>query len=124
MSEVRYSQEHEWVSFDGAIATVGITKHAAEQLGDVVYVELPEPGRQLGKDGDAAVVESVKAASDVYAPLTGEVTESNEVLAGDPAQVNADPEGAAWFFKMTIANKAEFDGLMTRQQYDAFVEGQ
>lgn len=124
MSEVRYSQEHEWVSFDGAIATVGITKHAAEQLGDVVYVELPEPGRKLGKDGDAAVVESVKAASDVYAPLTGEVTESNEVLAGDPAQVNADPEGAAWFFKMTIANKAEFDALMTREQYDAFVEGQ
>ena len=124
MSEVRYSQEHEWVSFDGAIATVGITKHAAEQLGDVVYVELPEPGRKLGKDGDAAVVESVKAASDVYAPLTGEVTESNEGLAGDPAQVNADPEGAAWFFKMTIANKTEFDALMTREQYDAFVEGQ
>ncbi len=124
MSEVRYSQEHEWVSFDGAIATVGITKHAAEQLGDVVYVELPEPGRKLGKDGDAAVVESVKAASDVYAPLTGEVTESNEGLAGDPAQVNADPEGAAWFFKMTIADKAEFDALMTREQYDAFVEGQ
>ena len=124
MSEVRYSQEHEWVSFDGAVATVGITKYAAEQLGDVVYVELPEPGRQLRKDGDAAVVESVKAASDVYAPLTGEVTESNEVLAGDPAQVNADPEGAAWFFKMTIANKTEFDALMTREQYDAFVEGQ
>ena len=123
MSEVRYSREHEWVSFDGAIATVGITKHAAEQLGDVVYVELPERGRQLGRDGDAAVVESVKAASDVYAPLTGEVTESNEVLAGDPARVNADPEGAAWFFKMTIVDKAEFDALMTREQYDAFVEG-
>ena len=124
MSEVRYSQEHEWVSLDGEVATVGITKHAAEQLGDVVYVELPEPGRQLGKDGDAAVVESVKAASDVYAPLTGEVTESNEVLSGDPAQVNADPEGAAWFFRMTIAKMAEFDALMTREQYDAFVEGQ
>lgn len=124
MSEVRYSQEHEWVSLDGEVATVGITKHAAEQLGDVVYVELPEPGRQLGKDGDAAVVESVKAASDVYAPLTGEVSESNEALSGDPAQVNADPEGAAWFFKMKIADKAEFDALMTREQYDAFVEGQ
>lgn len=123
MSEVRYSKEHEWVKLEGDIATVGITQHAAEQLGDVVYVELPEAGRALGKDGDAAVVESVKAASDVYAPLTGEVVESNDALTADPAQVNADPEGAAWFFKMKIADKAEYDGLLTREQYDEFVKG-
>jgi glycine cleavage system H protein len=124
MSEVRYSKEHEWVSLDGEVATVGITKHATEQLGDVVYVELPDAGRALSKDGDAAVVESVKAASDVYAPLSGEVTEANEKLSAEPGEVNADPEGAAWFFKMKISDKTEFDALMTRQQYDAFVEGQ
>lgn len=123
MSEVRYSREHEWVRLDGEVATVGITAHAAEQLGDIVFVELPEAGRTLGKDGDAAVVESVKAASDVYAPLSGEVVEANDVLAADPAQVNADPEGAAWFFKMKIADKAEFDGLLTRAQYDEYVKG-
>lgn len=123
MSEVRYSREHEWVRLDGEVATVGITAHAAEQLGDIVFVELPEAGRTLGKDGDAAVVESVKAASDVYAPLSGEVVEANDVLAADPAQVNADPEGAAWFFRMKIADKSEFDGLLTRAQYDEFVKG-
>lgn len=123
MSEVRYSKEHEWVKLDGDIATVGITQHAAEQLGDIVYVELPEAGRALGKDGEAAVVESVKAASDVYAPLSGDVTEANVALAADPAQVNADPEGSGWFFKMKIANKAEFAGLLTRAQYDEFVKG-
>lgn len=123
MTEVRYSKEHEWVSLDGDVATVGITAHAAEQLGDVVFVELPEAGRTLGKDGDAAVVESVKAASDVYAPVSGEVVEANEALAADPAQVNADPEGAAWFFKMKIADKVEFDALLTRAQYDEYVKG-
>ena len=123
MSDVRYSKEHEWVKLDGDIATVGITQHAAEQLGDIVYVELPEAGRALGKDGEAAVVESVKAASDVDAPLSGDVTEANVALAADPAQVNADPEGSGWFFKMKIANKAEFAGLLTRAQYDEFVKG-
>lgn len=123
MSEVRYSKDHEWVRLEGDIATLGITQYAAEQLGDVVYVELPEPGRKIGKDGEAAVVESVKAASDVYTPLGGEVTEANDALTADPAQVNADPEGASWFFKMKIVNKAEFDGLMTRAQYDEFVKG-
>jgi glycine cleavage system H protein len=122
MSETRYSKEHEWVSLDGDVATVGITAHAAEQLGDVVFVELPEAGRALGKDGEAAVVESVKAASDVFAPLGGEVVEANQAIVDDPAQVNADPEGAAWFFKVKIADKAEFDGLMSREQYDAFVK--
>lgn len=123
MSETRYSKEHEWVQLDGDVATVGVTAHAAEQLGDVVYVELPEPGRVLGKDGDAAVVESVKAASDVYAPLSGEVVARNDALTDDPAQVNADPEGAAWFFKMKVADKAEFAALMSRADYDEFVKG-
>ena len=122
MSETRYSKEHEWVTLDGDIATIGITAHAAEQLGDIVYVELPDAGRKLGKDGEAAVVESVKAASDVYAPIGGEVTESNNALAEDPARVNADPEGAAWFFKVKIADKGEFAALMTRAEYDAFVK--
>lgn len=123
MSEVRYSKEHEWVRLEGDVATVGITQYAAEQLGDVVYVELPEPGRKIGKDGEAAVVESVKAASEVYAPVSGEVIEANEGLASDPARVNADPEGGAWFFKMKIAGKGEFAALMSRAQYDEFVKG-
>lgn len=124
MSETRYSKEHEWVTLDGEVATIGITAHAAEQLGDVVYVELPESGRAVGKDGEAAVVESVKAASDVYAPIGGEVVESNAALTDDPARVNADPEGSAWFFKLKIADKGEFDALMTRAEYDAFVAAQ
>lgn len=123
MSEVRYSKEHEWVRLEDDVATVGITQYAAEQLGDVVYVELPESGRALGKDGEAAVVESVKAASEVYAPVGGTVIEANAELASDPAKVNADPEGGAWFFKLTIANKNEFAALMTRAQYDEFVKG-
>lgn len=122
MSETRYSKEHEWVRLEGDIATVGITAHAAEQLGDVVFVELPEAGKALAKDGEAAVVESVKAASDVYAPVSGEVTEANAPLADEPANVNADPEGAAWFFKLKLASRTEFEALMTREQYDAFVK--
>lgn len=123
MSEMRYSKEHEWVRLDGDVATVGITQYAAEQLGDVVYVELPESDRALGKDGEAAVVESVKAASEVYAPVGGTVIEANAALASDPAKVNADPEGDAWFFKMKIENKNEFAALLTRLQYDEFVKG-
>jgi glycine cleavage system H protein len=123
MSEVRYTDQHEWVSLDGDTATVGITKHAAEQLGDVVFVEVPEAGRKVGAGGEAAVVESVKAASDVYAPVGGEVTEGNAALADEPAKVNADPEGDGWFFKLKGVNKAEFDKLMTKAQYDAFVKG-
>jgi len=123
MSEVRYTDQHEWVRLDGDTATVGITKHAAEQLGDVVFVEVPEAGRKVGAGGEAAVVESVKAASDVYAPVGGEVTEGNAALADEPAKVNADPEGAGWFFKLKGVNKAEFDKLMTKAQYDEFVKG-
>src|ERR1700753_329964 len=102
MSEVRYTDQHEWVRIDGSEATVGITKYAAEQLGDVVYVEMPEAGRKLGAGGEAAVVESVKAASEIYAPLGGEVTGNNPALTADPAQVNVDPEGEGWFFKMKV----------------------
>ena len=123
MSEVRYTDQHEWVRVDGGEATVGITKYAAEQLGDVVFVELPEAGRKVGKGGEAAVVESVKAASEVYAPIGGEVTSSNAALTDDPAKVNADPEGDAWFFKLKGVDAGEFGKLMTRDQYDEFVKG-
>ena len=123
MSEVRFTDQHEWVRLDGDEATVGITKFAAEQLGDVVFVEVPEAGRKLAANGEAAVVESVKAASEVYAPIVGEVTSGNVALAEDPAKVNADPEGEGWFFKMKIADKADFAKLMTQQQYEEFVKG-
>jgi glycine cleavage system H protein len=123
MSEVRYTDQHEWVRIDGSEATVGITKYAAEQLGDVVYVEMPEAGRKIGAGGEAAVVESVKAASEIYAPLGGEVTSNNPALTADPAKVNADPEGEGWFFKMKIANFDELDKLMTTDQYAEFVKG-
>jgi glycine cleavage system H protein len=121
--EIRFTQSHEWIALDGANATVGITKYAAEQLGDVVFVELPQAGKKLEKGAEAAVVESVKAASEIYAPLGGEVTESNGALAGDPAKVNADPEGAAWFFKMRVADPAAVAQLMTKDQYTDFVKG-
>ena len=123
MSETRYTDQHEWIKVDGANATVGITKYAAEQLGDVVYVELPTPGKKLAAGGEAAVVESVKAASEVYTPVGGEVTEANDALAAEPAKVNADPEGAGWFFKLKLANASELSKLMTKDQYDKFVKG-
>src|ERR1700761_6582463 len=107
MSEVRFTDQHEWVRVEGDEATIGITKYAAEQLGDVVFVELPEAGRKVGAGGEAAVVESVKAASEVYAPVGGEVTVSNPDLTADPAKVNADPEGAGWFFKLRLSDKTE-----------------
>src|SRR6185312_15155416 len=117
MTEVRYTDQHEWVRIDGDEATVGITKYAAEQLGDVVYVEMPDAGRKVGQGGEAAVVESVKAASEIYAPIGGEVTGNNPALADAPDTVNQDPEGAGWFFKMKIANKGELEKLMTADQY-------
>ena len=122
MSETRFSKDHEWVRLEGDIATIGITRHAAEQLGDVVFVELPEVGRSLTAHGEAAVVESVKAASDVFAPISGEVLEVNGALTDDPAGVNADPEGAGWFFKLKIADRSEFERLMQQGQYDALVK--
>jgi glycine cleavage system H protein len=123
MSETRYTDQHEWVRVEGDEATVGITKYAAEQLGDVVFVEVPETGRSLTQGGDAAVVESVKAASEVYAPVGGEVTAANADLTGDPAKVNADPEGEGWFFKLKLADKSQLEKLMTPDQYAEFVKG-
>ncbi len=123
MSETRYTNQHEWVRIEGDEATVGITKYAAEQLGDVVFVEVPEPGRSVGQGSEAAVVESVKAASEVYAPIGGEVTAANGAIANDPAKVNADPEGEGWFFRLKIADKSQVEKLMTADQYAEFVKG-
>jgi glycine cleavage system H protein len=123
MSEVRYTDQHEWISLDGDVATIGITKFAAEQLGDVVYVELPAAGKKVAAGGEAAVVESVKAASEVYAPAGGEVTAANAVLGGEPSKVNEDPEGEGWFFKLKLADKAEFAKLMDQAAYAEFVKG-
>jgi glycine cleavage system H protein len=119
-----YTKEHEWISVDGDIATIGITDHAQEQLGDVVFVELPAIGKAVAKGGDAAVVESVKAASEVYAPVSGEVVEVNNELEGDPALVNREAEGAAWFMKVRLKDKAELTDLMDKAAYDKFVAAQ
>ncbi|MEM7750757.1 MAG: glycine cleavage system protein GcvH [Pseudomonadota bacterium] len=121
MSQEYYSEDHEYIRVEGDIATIGITNHAQEQLGDVVYAEVPEVGRKVSVGEAAAVVESVKAASEVYAPVSGEVTEANSELDGNPALVNEDAEGAAWFFKVRLADKSELSKLMSREQYDKFV---
>jgi len=124
MSDIRYSKEHEWVRVDGQVATVGISEHAQQQLGDVVFVELPEVGREVTQGAAMAVVESVKAASDVYAPISGKVVEVNAALNDDPALVNGDAEGAGWFCKLEIAKPAELDGLMDADAYRTFVDSQ
>ncbi|MGB5077267.1 MAG: glycine cleavage system protein GcvH [Sphingorhabdus sp.] len=118
-----FTDEHEWIEVEGNIATVGITDYAQSQLGDIVFAEVPAVGAHLKKGGDAAVVESVKAASDVYAPVSGTVTQGNDTLGTDPSLVNSDPEGAGWFFKLTLDDKIELDGLMNEAAYKAFVEG-
>lgn len=118
-----FTDEHEWIDVDGDSATVGITDYAQGQLGDIVFVEVPDAGTSVSKGGDAAVVESVKAASDVYAPVSGTVTEGNAALSDDPALVNTDPEGAGWFFKLTLDDAGELDGLMDEAAYKAFVGG-
>ena len=117
-----FTDEHEWIDVEGDSATVGITDYAQEQLGDIVFVELPDVGTMLDKGGDAAVVESVKAASDVYSPITGEVTEANGNLEDEPALVNSSPEEDGWFFRMTVGDKAELEGLMDDKAYKAFVD--
>lgn len=117
-----FTDEHEWIDVEGDSATVGITDYAQEQLGDIVFVELPETGSQVEKGGEAAVVESVKAASDVYAPITGEVMETNGALEDDPALVNTSPEEEGWFFRMTIGDARELEGLMDDKAYKAFVD--
>ena len=123
MSTVKYTRDHEWVRVDGDVAVIGITDYAQTQLGDVVYVELPELGRRAEQGKEVAVVESVKAASEVYAPVSGEVVAINEVLAGEPGKVNVDPMGEGWFFKLRLANAKELDGLMDEAAYADFVKG-
>ena len=121
---VYYSKEHEWVRIEGDSGTVGITDFAQSQLGDIVFVEVPEAGRTVEQGGDAAVVESVKAASDVYAPVSGEVIESNAALADTPDLVNSDPEGEGWFFKLRLTESSQLDGLMDADAYRAFCDNQ
>lgn len=123
MTIEKYSKDHEYIRMDGDVATIGITQHAQEQLGDVVFVEVPAVGRKLKQGEQAAVVESVKAASEVYAPVSGEVVAANADLAGDPSLVNKDPQGQAWFMKIKLSNTAELDGLMDKAAYDKFVAG-
>ena len=118
---IRYTKDHEWVRLDGDVATVGITTHAQDALGDLVFVELPEPGREVTEAEAVAVVESVKAASDVYAPLAGRVTEINSQLTDDPALVNRDPAGEGWFFKLQLSDAATFESLMDQAAYDKLV---
>jgi glycine cleavage system H protein len=121
MSEKKFSKKHEWISVEGDVATVGITKHATEMLGDIVFVEIPETGKAIEQNNQAAVVESTKAASDVYSPISGEVIEGNKLIVDDPSSVNSDPEGASWFFKIKIKDSSELDSLMTKSDYDKFV---
>ena len=121
---VYYTKEHEWIRVDGDTATVGLTDFAQGQLGDVVFVEVPEAGRQVSRGGEAAVVESVKAASDVYSPVGGEVVEGNQALVDDPALVNSDPEGEGWFFKLRLSDTTELDALLNADQYKAYCDSQ
>ena len=123
MTETRYTRDHEWVRIEGNTATVGITAYAAEQLGDVVFVELPAVGKQVTKGGEAAVVESVKAASEVYAPITGEVIAVNSELEAEPAKVNAEPTGSGWFIRLKVQNMSEFRELMSAADYNDYVKG-
>jgi glycine cleavage system H protein len=122
MAETRFSKSHEWLRLEKDTATVGITQFAAEQLGDVVFVELPEAGKKVAAGAEAAVVESVKAASEIYAPVAGEILQSNDAVKADPAKVNADPEGEGWFFRMRLYNPAEFASLMTKDEYAKFLQ--
>jgi glycine cleavage system H protein len=118
---LKFTKDHEWLRIEGEIATVGITPYAQEQLGDLVFVELPQAGRTLEMGGAAAVVESVKAASDVYSPISGEVSEANESIVQEPSLVNSDPMGKGWLFKLRIANAAEIEGLMDEAAYKSLI---
>ena len=122
MSDLKYTKDHEWVRLEGEVAIVGVSDHAQEQLGDVVYVDLPGVGESVSKGAEAAVVESVKAASEVYAPVSGEIVEVNETLGDDPAQVNRDAEGSGWFVKIRMSDPGELDGLMDAVEYGEFVK--
>ncbi len=123
MSDKKFTKDHEWVAVDGKTGTVGISVYAQEQLGDVVFVELPAVGKVLTKGDQAAVVESVKAASEVYAPISGKVTAINQAIIDDPAKVNQDPEGASWFFKIEVSNTSEVSELMDKKSYDSYTAG-
>ena len=122
MSSIKFSKNHEWVKIEGDNAVVGITKHATEMLGDIVFTELPEKGSNVEKDGTAGVVESTKAASDVYTPVSGEVVDTNQAIVDDPSKINQDPENSAWFFKLKIKDKSEMDSLMNKDEYDKFAK--
>ena len=122
MSEAKFSKEHEWITLEGEVATIGITKHATEMLGDIVFAELPEKGKNVEKDGTAGVVESTKAASDVYTPISGEVVDINQSIVDDPAKINEDPEGAAWFFKLKVKDLSELATLMNKEEYEKFAK--
>ena len=122
MSSINFSKEHEWIRVDGEDAVVGITEFAQEQLGDVVFVELPEVGASLTKGGEAAVVESVKAASEIYSPVSGEVTEVNQILADDPGKINADAMGEGWIFKIRLSHAADLEDLMDADAYGKYTE--
>lgn len=121
MTKIYFTTDHEWLAVEGETATVGITNHAQEQLGDLVFVELPDTGRTVAKDEEAVVVESVKAASDVYAPVSGEITDTNAALAEDPALVNRSAESDGWLFKMKLSDASELDGLMDRTAYEEMI---
>ena len=122
MSEVKFSKNHEWVQLKEDIAVVGITKHATEMLGDIVFVEVPEKGKIVEANDQTAVVESTKAASDVYSPISGEITEGNKIIVDDPSKINTDPEGESWFFKIKLKDKTQFDSLMSKEDYENFVK--
>ena len=122
MSDVKYSKEHEWIKLEGDIAIIGITKHATEMLGDIVFTELPEKGTNVEKDSTAGVVESTKAASDVYTPISGEVVDTNQAIVDDPSKINQDPENSAWFFILKVKDKSEMESLMNKEDYDKFAK--
>ena len=122
MSDVKYSKEHEWIKLNGEEATIGITNHATEMLGDIVFAELPEKGSSVEKDGTAGVVESTKTASDIYTPVSGEVIDINQIIVDDPSKINQDPENTAWFFKLKLKDKSEMDSLMNKEDYDKFAK--
>ena len=122
MSEVKFSKEHEWIKLEEDVATIGITKHATEMLGDIVFTELPEKGSSVEKDATVGVVESTKAASDVYTPVGGEIIDTNQEIVDDPSKINQDPENTAWFFKLKIKDKLEMNSLMNKEDYDKFAK--
>lgn len=122
MADTKYTEEHEWIRVEGDVGTIGITQYAQEQLGDVVFVDVPQAGRKVAKGEACAVVESVKAASDIYAPVTGEVVEANAALADSPGDVNAEPMGKGWFFKIKLSDRGELAGLMDEAAYTDFVK--